>query len=352
MKKLFTTLLSLFLAVACFAQTDSDKQKAYDQALEAIKLMDSGEIDQSIRILEESSRLDPSNINYPYETAYAYYLKKDYAKAVEYFGKVILMDGVTDQCYQMLGNAYDMNGQPEKAITTYQLGLEEFPNSGMLYLELGNMHQGDWSKALEFYERGIELDPTFPSNYYWATRIFCSSNEELWGMIYGELFMNLERGTKRTEEISKILFDTYLSEIQFTSDTSVSLSFYKNATIQPDREQVIPFGLVYEPTLMMAVTEDEITLESLNRIRKNFITLYFEKGFNETHPNILFDWHKALIDSGYLECYNYWILMHGAPDEFRHWHQTNAENFDAFIEWFTENPMAIGEKQKFHRSDY
>ncbi|WP_423127815.1 tetratricopeptide repeat protein [Gaoshiqia sp. Z1-71] len=352
MRKLFTTLFSLFLAVACLAQADSDKQKAYDQALEAIKLMDSGEIDQSIGILEESIRLDPSNINYPYETAYAFYLKKDYARAVEYFEKVILMDGVTDQCYQMLGNAYDMNGQPEKAITTYQLGLKEFPKSGMLYLELGNMHQGDWGKALEFYEKGIEIDPVFSSNYYWATRIFCSSNDELWGMIYGELFMNMERGTKRTEEISKILFDTYFSEIQFTSDTSVSVSFYKNATISLNRDQHIPFGLVYEPILMLAVTEDEITLESLNRIRKNFITLYFEKGFNQTHPNILFDWHKTLIDNGYFECYNYWILMHGAPDEFREWHQTNAERFEAFIEWFTDHPMPISEKQKFHRSDY
>ena len=352
MKKLTILLILISLSIVLYAQSDSDKQKAYDTAIKAIGLMDKGEIDKSIKLLEKSCKLDPTNIDYPYEIGYAYYLKENYSKSIEYFEKIIEMNGANDQSFQMLGNAYDTNGQPEKAIESYEKGLEKFPKSGRLYLELGNMHQGDWNVALEYYEKGIEVDPAFPSNYYWAAKIFCNSTEEVWGMLYGEIFMNIERSSKRTEEISKLLFDTYLSEIQFVSDTIMTVSFCKNAVIYSDKKFEMPFCMVYEPSLMVAVNENEITLSSLNRIRENFISFYFERKFNKSHPNILFDWHKSLIDNGNFECYNYWLLMQGSSDEFNNWHNENKDKFDEFLNWFSDNPMLIDKKHTFHRYEY
>lgn len=352
MKKLTTLLILISLTLISNGQSKADKQKAYDNAIEALKLMDSGEIDKSINMLEESCKLDSENMNYPYEIGYAFYLKEDYSKSIEYFEKVIRMKDVNDQSFQMLGNAYDMNKQPEKALETYKKGLEKFPESGKLYLELGNMHQDDWNKALEFYEKGIEVDPTYPSNYYWATKIFCNSTEEIWGMLYGEVFMNIERGSQRTEEISKLLFDTYFNEIKFLSDTSMTVSFCQSAVVYNDKKVEIPFCMVYEPSLLYAISEQEITISSLNRIRTNFISFYFERKFNKSHPNILFDWHKSLIDNGDFECYNYWVLMQGSSEEFNDWVSLNNDKFQKFLNWFSDNPMQIDNNHKFHRYQY
>lgn len=355
MRKFTAILFFTTLTILSFAQSQKDKEKAYNKAIEAIKLMDNGEYDKSIKLLEQSCKLDPEDINYPYEIGYAYLLKEDYPKSIEYFKKVVEMKGANDQSYQMLGNAYDISGQPEKAIETYNLGLEKFPNSGRLHLELGVMyHQNDWDKALEYHEKGIELSPTFPSNYYWASRIFCNSTEEIWGVLYGEIFMNIERGSERTQEISQLLFDTYFSEIQFQTDTAFSVSFSKNNIINIEsKNPKLPYGVgVFEPALMFScIGEDTITIASLNRIRTKFISFYYDRKFNKEYPNVLFDWHKSLIENGYFECYNYWLFMQGS-NEFNDWHTQNEEKFNEFINWFSENPMPIEEKNSFHRKVY
>lgn len=354
MKKNLIILCLIFCNWLTYSQTESDKEKAHQLGIEAINLMDNGEIDKSIELLEESYKLDPYNTVYPYEIGYAYYMKEDFKKSAEYFKKVIKMDGSNDQCYQMLGNAYDMGGNSKKAIKTYKKGVEMFPLSGRLYLELGNMHLKEVNEAIKYYEKGIEVDPTHSSNYYWATRIYLNSRDEIWGMLYGEMFMNLERGSQRTEEISKLLFDTYQNEIQFISDSSSSVSFCQNEIINLDtKKNVLPFSMVYEPGLLFALIGiDTITLKNLNQIRSNFINFYYKKKFNESHPNIIFDWHKKLMDENMFECYNYWLLMKGAQDEFNSWHNKNQEKFDNFISWFTVNPMQIDEEHYFHRLNY
>jgi tetratricopeptide (TPR) repeat protein len=219
--------------------------------------------------------------------------------------------------------------------------------------------QEKYETALSYYEKGIEVAPDFPSNYYWAAKIYCSSTEEVWGMIYGEIFMNLERNSKRTVEISKLLFDTYKSEIKFTSDTSFSVSFSKNASISisdlTDLSKIkLPFGIgVYEPTLMFSMLDVKtIDINSLDKIRTNFIDNYFKNEHDRTYPNILFNYQKQIKDAGHIEAYNYWILMKGDEEGFDKWHSANKEKWDNFVKWFTDNKLKVDNSNKFHRGQY
>ncbi|WP_172826964.1 tetratricopeptide repeat protein [Flammeovirga sp. SJP92] len=353
--KRFILLTGLVLiGISGFCQTKSEKQEAYNKAKQAVELMDNGNYDMSIQLLEEATKLDPTNFIYPYEIGYALILKKKYKKATKYFEKVVKMEGSDDQSYQMLGNAYSMGGNKEKAIDAYNRGLKKYPNSGRLYLEIGNVHQDDWNKALEYYEKGVQVDPTYPSNYYWLAKIFCNSTEEIWGMFYGEMFMNIERNSKRTEEISQLLFDTYKSEIQFTSDTTKSVSFSQNNVIDiTAKKPTLPYSMIYETGLMIAVSDvNSITLKTLHKIRSQHTNFYFDQKFNDSYPNVVFDWHKTLIQKEMFECYNYWLMMKGAPDEFDEWIGTNQEKFESFINWFSENPMPIDNEKSFHRLNF
>lgn len=342
------------------AQTN-DKDLALAKGKEAISLMDNGQFDQSIKLLEEAQKLDPENINYPYELAYAYYAKKDYKKASKYLEGILKHKDINDRVYQLLGNSYDNLGKSEKAIETYEAGIKQFPKSGNLYLEMGIMQMGnkDYNKALSYYEKGIEVAPKFPSNYYWAARIYCSSTEEVWGMIYGEIFMNLERNSKRTVEISKLLYDTYKSEIKLTSDTSFSVSFSKNATMNlsdlaDPSKMKMPFGIgVYEPTLMLSmISINTIDINSLDKIRSKFIDNYFSMGHNKTYPNLLFNYQKQVKEAGHFEAYNHWILMKGEEAGFNKWQKANQEKWDGFVNWFGSNGLKITDENKFYREQY
>jgi hypothetical protein len=361
MKKLLLITIVLIIASKCFGQTN--KELALGKRDKAIELMDNGSPDESIVLLEEAKKLDPKTYIYDYEIGYAYTIKKDYPMALEVYKKVIKYSDANDLCYQMLGNSYDYNNDPESALKTYDKGLKKFPNAGRLYLEKGNVYwnQKKYNDALPQYEQGIKIDPAFPSNYYRAALLLCNSEEEVWGMIYGEIFLNLEPNTRRTEEISKLLFDTYKSQIKFISDTSITASFSKNATINLTINDLkhfdkvkLPFGsLIYEPTLILSVIgEKQIDLNSLDRIRTRFVANYYEKKHNIKYPNVLFDFQRNLNGQGYFQSYNYWLLHGGDPGSFDLWKADNKETWDKFVGWFNNNRLSLNQNNKFSRDQY
>lgn len=345
------------------ANAQSNKELAKEKARQAIKLEDEdGKYTEALQLLEEAQRLDPDEITYPYELAYTYTAMKEYKKASDILEKLLTHKDLFARVYQSLGNAYDYQGLSDKAIRTYEDGLKKFPNSGGLYLELGNMQRAkeDYNKALDYYEKGIEQDPAYSSNYYWAARIFCQSTEEVWGMIYGEIFMNLEPGSDRTATISKLLYDTYRSQITFPTDTSAAVSFSRQGnTISLDdlkdpAKFKLPFGSgAYEFTLILAIMgERKIDLPALNRIRTKFTQVYFSGKNGRDYPNVLFEYQKKMMDAGHLEAYNFWLLSRGEEAAFANWRSENEDKWNDFVKWFTSNPLTVDLQHRFYRKQY
>jgi tetratricopeptide (TPR) repeat protein len=342
-----------------FSQTDAEKAKLKGKS--AVELMDEGKIKESIKLLEEAKELDPSEIDYTYEMGYAFYLAKDYKKTIKLLESIVDNVRSSDRVYQLLGNSYDLIKKTDKAVETYKKGLDRFPNSGNLFLELGviQLMKKDNNKALSYFETGIDKAPDFSSNYYWAAKLYLSSQEEVWGMVYGEIFMNLERNSRRTSEMSKLLYDTYKSEIKFSSDTSYSVSFSKSSRVimKENSEEILklPFGIgMYEPTIMIAIGVDikSIDVNTLNTIRTNFVQVYYDNKSFKSYPVCLFEYQKMLKDAGHLDAYNHWVLMKGDEKLFEEWLEKNKDAWDAFVTYFNENKLEITEKNKFSSSQF
>ena len=361
MKNLLTITILFCLTFNLFGQKDN-KTEAYEIASEAIKIMDSGDYKKSIEMLNKSKELDKENYIYPYEIGYAYILLKDYKSAIKTLKGVIKYKNLSPECYTLLGNAYDYNKQPKKAIEIYNEGLITFPKSGRLYFELGIVQEvlKEYNNALSSWENGIAVTPTYPSNYHSASIYYCSyTTEKIWGLMYGELFMNIERGSVKTSEISKLLYETYKAAITIESQTEARVDFSKSMqmSIPKDGEEIkLPFEFPYASMMLLATTSEldkkELGIESFNKIRTLFITNWYENEQNIKYPNILFDWHKTLIELGYFESYNYWLLMKGNQDEFDKWASKNKLKYERFIEWFSENPLEITNEINFHRLQY
>ncbi len=300
--KVFT--FSLLFSFSCYnVAAQSDAAKAKELGMAAIKLEDEGKADDALELLAKAKALDPSNYVYSYEMAYCYKVKKEYKQGIAIMQNVVKMSGIREECYQMLGNLYDMDGDSSRALKTYAEGLKVFPNAGQLYLETGNVYFGyeEYNKALPFYEKGIEADPTFSSNYYRATQIYTASSEAIWGMIYGEIFMNLERNSDRTANVSKWLYDTYKANIEIHSKDSMGVHFSKNIIVNVDditdkhHKFKLPFNMIYEPVMLMSlILTDSINTETLCSMRKKFIEIYFEKNYDTDHPNVLFSYQKSI----------------------------------------------------------
>jgi len=360
MNRIIGILIITFSLSITFGQSVGDKEKAFEYGMEAVKIMDEGKLDEAIKLLRKAEKLDPERIDYPYEIAYAFYSQKKYKKAIKELLKTITHKDVTDQHFQLLGNSYDNINKPDEALKVYKKGLEKFPKSGKLYLEQGIVEyfRENYNEAISYWEKGIEVDPAFASNYYWLGKIFSFTDERIWAVLYGEVFINMERNSQRTIEMSKILFDTYKKSIYVTSDTSGGVNFSKVMQIDPTKEFKIPFQMIYGLTMTMSLAteiinkEPDISISSINNLRQSFITNWFAQARDKDYPNLLFDFQKLLDEKGYLEAYNYWFLMKGDEVEFLKWHRINEAKFNEFADWFNNNPLIINENNYFSRLKY
>ncbi len=356
-KSINLIILLLLIGQLSFAQTN--KELAKTKLQQAIKLEDEdGKYDEALVLIAEAQKLDPQNITYPYEMAYTYSAKKEYQKAADILEKLTTHKDVYDQVYQALGNAYDYLDLGDKAIETYKKGLTFFPNSGRLYAELGNMqlNKKNYNDAVSFYEKGIDVDPTYSSNYYRAAKVFFNSANKIWGMIYGELFVNIDRNSDRTREISKLLLENYKSQITFSDGTKIS--FTKNATLSPAEQKTLSkvqsFSITaYEALLKQAIAgQKEININTLSTIRSKFIELYYKKKYNEKYPNVLFDYQREIERLGHGDAYNHWLLLAGDEDGFNEWRDANKTKWDNFIKWFVPNAIKLDKDHKFLKNQY
>lgn len=353
-KRIYTLLIALFLLpLVGISQSEKDKEEAYKKGLLAIRLMDDGKIDESLRILEEAAKLDPKNGDYPYEMAYAYYLKEDYQMAIKLSRKSLKYKNAGKEAYALWGNALDNLNEHKKAVKVYNKAIKKYPNEGLLYLEKGISFERrhDYYEALQIYQKGVATDPMFPSNYYRLTNLFLSSNNKVPGLIYGEIFMNLERGSQRTLNMSEALYKTYKEAVHFEGDTVKKVDLCE-IILDMDifkREMKLPLCMIFGTRFTVAAaTIDEINLKNLAEVRANYIDLYFESDY-EQYPIVLFEYHKKMIEAGVFGVYSRYILQMGAEEEFEEWLDENEEEYERFIEWYTtpENILLIDKSNAF-----
>ena len=353
--KYIVLLLLLTTGQFAFAQADTAKEKAQMMATQAILFEGRGKTAEAIPLLEGAKKLDSGNINYPYELAVIYYTRKDYAKAQQILEPLLNHKDVSGMIYQVLGNVYDDLGKTDLAVTTYEKGLKLFPKTAELYLEMGiiQLKKKEYNMALQYFEKGIVANPMYASNYYRVTKLFCNSSEPVWGVIYGEIFMNLERNSDRTGEISKLLFDTYKKHINFPRDSSFSVSFSTTISLIPDKTKK-PFAKdFYEPTVMVSMLgEKKVDISSLCRMRKKFVDSYIRSGNYQRYPNALFSYQYKVSKAGYIDAYNHWILQDGDTTAFSSWLGSNKNNWDKFMTWFKKNPLLLDDTYKFYHEQY
>ena len=181
-----------------------------------------------------------------------------------------------------------------------------------------------------------------------------SSSDKLSGVIYGEIFMNLERTTSRTQEMSELLLDTYRSSVTL-GDNTTSISFcdlvIDAGDLSSDGELELPFCAVFEKSFALSVLGySEVDLASLVAMRRKFVENFFSEDA-EKYPNVLFNYHKEMYDAGVLDAYNYYLFQIGAQEEFDEWQSAHEEEFNQLVAWYTsrENLLVVTDENKYLR---
>jgi Tfp pilus assembly protein PilF len=318
MKKLFSFLPAFFLTITIFAQPD-DVKTMHENAK---AFMRSGEFDNAVVVLVRALNQDKDNLEMQKDLVMCYYLKRDYAKALDGVKALLDRNDADVVVYQLAGNVYKALEQPKDGERVYKKGLKKFPKSGPLYSEYGELLWAvkDYS-AIEQWEKGIQVDPACAGNYYNAALYYFYTKDKVWSLLYGEIFVNMESLTDRGAAMKQLLLKGYKEKLFAEADLMKGEEKNKNefakAFLQGMNKQA-------------SLANKGITIETLTMIRSRFILDWYSADATK-FPFKLFDFQRQLLQEGMFEAYNQWLF--GPVEDlaaYDSWTKTHTEQYTAF----------------------
>jgi hypothetical protein len=175
------------------------------------------------------------------------------------------------------------------------------------------------AEAIRFWEKGIEVDPSYSSNYYNACKYYYFTYDKVWSLLYGEIFINLESYSRRTPEIKSLLVEGYkklFTDLKSPKTPNKNPFAAAYLTVMNDQAQTVNLG---------------VTPESLGIVRSKFILEWFEK-YADKYPFRLFEYQRQLLKEGLFDAYNEWAF--GATmglASFQSWTAQHADDYNRFI---------------------
>ena len=318
MKKQLFIFFLLCITIAGFSQPEDPK--ALHETARAF--MRSGDYDNAIIVLNRALQQDSRNLEMQKDLVMTYYLKRDYAKALEGVKSLTDRDDADVATYQIAGNVYKAMEDAKDCEKMYKKALKKFPKSGPLYSEYGELLWAtkDYS-AIDQWKTGIEKDPGYSGNYYNAATYYFYSKDKVWGLIYGEIFVNMEslgeRGVAMKDLLLKAYKEKLFSEPDIMKDQDKNSPEFAKAFLQAMNKQ-------------LSLANKGINTEVLTMIRTRFILDWYQNNAAK-FPFRLFDYQQQLIREGMFEAYNQWLF--GTTENlaaYDNWTKTHAAEYDAF----------------------
>jgi len=313
------------LCLACHFSSLAQSEDLNTLRETAKTYMRQGDYPNAIVVLSRAQNLAPGNIDVLKDLAFSYYLQRNYSQALETAKPLPDRKDADVECYQILGMVYKAIEERKECEKMYKQGIKRFPTSGVLYNEYGEML---WTKqdydAIKYWEKGIEVDPSYASNYYNACKFYYFTYDKVWSLIYGEIFVNLESYSKRTPEIKDILLQGYKK-------------LFSDAKLQKNQNTKNPFAAAYLSVMtdQFGAISSGISAESLTVLRSRFVLSWFEK-YAGKFPFRLFEYQRQLLKEGMFDAYNQWIF--GAAQNltaFQGWTNSHADEYNRFINFQT-----------------
>lgn len=330
----FTILL---IALQASAQTRWPSPEIEQMYNEARGQLTQGNLQQAIMLYSRAIRIAPDVMVLHRDLANAYYLAGYYEEAQKTLEPIIKSGQADEQSFQVMSASYLEQKEDKKARSYLQKGLERYPHSGMLYNQMGKMHE-DLQKeeeALTNWLEGIEQDPAYHLNYYDAARTYMRTNKTVWAIIYGELFINLEQQTARANETRTMLLAAY--KRLFNSFAVGDMPKYKS------KEKIsAPTGFegaVYNTYLKLSpVVSDGFNIENLIMLRTRFMIEWGEENAAR-YPFTLFKRQDDMLRKGYFDTYNQWLFGKAiSPQEYDAWNKFHVKEMPALEQWLAAHP--------------
>ncbi|MGN6568011.1 MAG: tetratricopeptide repeat protein [Flavipsychrobacter sp.] len=332
----FSAVISANAQVQESSWPSPEVQDMYKQGREYLM---AGNFQQAIITFQQGIQLAPNQLLFYRDLGKAYYLAGDYKNAQATLEPILKSEQADDISFQTMAACQAAEGEKKKAKNTLQKGLERFPNSGILYHDLGKVYEADNELvyALQTWLDGIHKDPSYHVNYYEAARMYMDTKKVVWAIIYGEVFVNLERQTPRSDEVRGMLFDAY-KQLYTTMPLTTVPKFGKHK-VEENKDNSFEEAVRSTYMRLAPVVADGVTVENLTMLRTRFI-MDWELRYAQKYPFSLFYYQDELLRSGNFDIYNEWLF--GKIDneqEFEAWKKFHPEAIPQYEAWASQHHL-------------
>ena len=323
-------LFSFIVCIALVYHASAQEQTAKILQESGKSLLQKGDYDNAVLVLERAKQQEPGNVEILRDLCFANYLKRDFAKAIETGKLLVENSGADAQAFQLLGLSYKAIADYKEGAKLYRTALRKFPNSGVIYNEYAELFamEKELDEAIIQWEKGIEVDPLYSSNYYNACNYYGHAGNWIRAALYGELLLNLESYSKRTEEIKTQLLTVYQKLL-----SGGSIQQLASAKTSSAFEKTVLGVLAKTP---MTLKAGPMSISDLTGIRTRFMLGWTEEN-KKIYPFRLFDHHQYLLSQGLFEAYNYWLF-------------SDADHATAYEAWQKEHPKETEGFKTFQQS--
>jgi tetratricopeptide (TPR) repeat protein len=351
LRRFFLLITTIFLFTGAYAQNNvqwpsPEVEQLYRQAKDHLSR---GAIDQSVTLFRQAIQMAPQVTLLHRDLAQALNMGKRYEQAYKTVEPMIREGQADELTYQIAATALYGQDEKKKAKNLTEKGIKAFPNSGILYHELARYYElnNDAEYALDALLQGIERDPIYYLNYYEAARLYAATDKPIWAIIYGEIFVNLERHTQRSAEMRKQIIQSY--QKIFTVTTA---EVPKYGTAITEGEQPTFEAAVMQVMMQLApVVADGITTDNLIMLRTRF-AMDWNAGFAQKYPFSLFSYHDRLLREGEFDAYNQWLFGKAEnAASYEAWTRFHQNAIPEFEGWVKTNPYKPGAGEFYNTKD-
>lgn len=295
-----------------------------------------GATKQAIVLLQQAIQIAPNVMVLHRDLAQGYIILRQYDEAYKTVEPIITQNDADEQTYYIAATALLAMGEKKKTKKVLEKGIKIFTHSGLLYHELGQYYEAgnELEYALDSWLRGIEEDPAYHLNYYEATRLYSITKRQLWAVLYGEIFINMERQTSRSIETRKLVLEGYTKIFASIGTGDVPrFGDYKYADDELNFEDAVMKTFMQ----LAPVVADGMTAENLTMLRSRFIMEWMNT-YNAKFPFSLFTYQEKMMRDGQFDAYNQWLFGQAENTaQYNSWQQFHTNAIPAFNAWAAQN---------------
>lgn len=346
MRKLALLAFLLGATIQLTAQNTDAGLSGKDLYENARTYLQKGDYANAIMVYNQAIQVEPKNLIYRRELAHAYFLQGDMTHAEAMVKPLLKAEESDPETYLVACKIYMKMNNSEEAKTAINNGIEKFPKQGELYEQKGQLYTSlkNYKEAAEVWEKGIEKDPAYYMNYYNLTKSYYFNKQYLWAIIYAEHFVTMESFSSRSEEMKKMMFESY----KFLFAELNNLEIKKKSTKAPKEPDT--FNECYLQVLdnLKNTVTGGVTTENLTMLRVRFL-LEWNKNYAKSFPMELIDYQQRMILNGFFDAYNTWLFGRlENENSVKNWTQKNAVLMNSFDKYFRANKLQPKLDQYYH----